>query len=556
MIIYPCAVERRTTSQWLTSTCHAQTAVVSTVNAGGRWTITGGEALGPIAAGAWWRSRWLVVLLAVCAAVPLLIPSFPPLIDLPAHYSGYYVQENISHSRSLARFYTFNWTFIPNLGVELLVVPLTPILGLQLSVKLIVAAIPALAVAGMLWTSSEAHRRTQPTALFALPLAYGYPLIFGFVNYCLSISLALLALGWWLRLGHQGRSAFRMGAFAIVAPAIMVVHLLGYIVLGLTAGGATIGAALEQGTPLPKATWRAFVACLPMAWPIALLLFWQGAASPGSSGWFALRPLAIGFTTILREQHQGWDLASGALVFAVAASPLLLRKSFAFSPVLLVPALLIWSLVICLPTNLLGTDFANTRLIPLACALTILAVRHRGGEAPWVAAAALLFLLLRLAITTVDMARADENIQRELAALDRIRPASRVASFVVLRCARSWEPPRLQTVGSFATSRRESFSNDEFSRREAQLLGIRYGDGTLIRPLPEPQVMSGPCSRWPNKPTLDAAMRQLPWNYVDYLWLIDVPAGQVPHDPHLRPVWTNGHSVVFEVRPAHAASLS
>jgi hypothetical protein len=496
----------------------------------------------------WWQSRWLAAVLALCAAVPLLVPSFPPLIDLPAHFSGYYVQETIARSPALARFFTFQWKFIPNLGVELLIVPLTPLVGLQLAVKLVVAAIPALAVAGMLWIAFEAHGRIPPTALFALPLAFGYPLIFGFVNYCLSVSLALVALGLWLRLSRQGRTGLRSVVFAVVAPAIMVAHALGYGILVITAGGTAVGAAISSKTPPHKAVWSAILACLPMAWPLLLLPLWQGGASPPSGGWFDLARLAIAFTTILREQFQWWDLAGAALLYAVAALPILWRGRFAYAPVLAVPAVLLWLLSILLPFNVFGSDFVNVRLMPVACALTILAVRPRAAAPSWVPVIAIALLALRLGVTAFDMDRADSAIQAELKALDHVLPGSRVATFVVLRCTRRWEPPRMQHIGSWATSRRDSFSNDQFSRSEGQLLGFRSDVGSPIRPMPDAAVMSEPCARWPTKPTLAQALQQISWDHVDYLWLIDVPPAQIPNDARLTPLWRNHHSILFRLR--------
>ena len=81
--------------------------------------------------------------------------------------------------------------------------------------KLIVLAIPPLTVAGFLWVAREVHHRLPPTALFALPFAYGHPFMFGFVNFALSMALAFLAFGLWLRLARLGR--LRLRAVAVRA---------------------------------------------------------------------------------------------------------------------------------------------------------------------------------------------------------------------------------------------------------------------------------------------------------------------------------------------------
>ncbi|MEA3017765.1 MAG: hypothetical protein QOI38_2487, partial [Sphingomonadales bacterium] len=143
----------------------------------------------------WWERRSTVALLVLLSALPLLWPDVPPLLDLPGHMGRYRVQLDGSTSPALQHYYSFEWRLIGNLGIDLLVMPLAAVFGLELAVKLIVITIPALTVAGLLWVAREVHGRIPPTALFAVPFAYNFPFLFGFVNYALSMALALLAFG-------------------------------------------------------------------------------------------------------------------------------------------------------------------------------------------------------------------------------------------------------------------------------------------------------------------------------------------------------------------------
>src|SRR6476661_9688506 len=135
----------------------------------------------------WWERRWAVVLLALLAGVPLVYPPVPPLVDLFGHMGRYRVQLDLDHSPWLHLYYGFHWAAIGNLGVDILVMPLERIVGLELAVKLIVLAIPPMTVAGFLWVAREVHGRIPPTAMFALPFAYSHPFMFGFVNFALSV---------------------------------------------------------------------------------------------------------------------------------------------------------------------------------------------------------------------------------------------------------------------------------------------------------------------------------------------------------------------------------
>ena len=117
------------------------------------------------------------------AFVPLLYPPVPPLVDLLGHMGRYRVELDLADSPDLQRNFTaFEWHLIGNLGVDLLIVPLAKLFGLELAVKLIVMTIPPLTVAGFLWVAREVHDRLPPTASFALPFAFGHPFLFGFVN--------------------------------------------------------------------------------------------------------------------------------------------------------------------------------------------------------------------------------------------------------------------------------------------------------------------------------------------------------------------------------------
>ena len=157
----------------------------------------------------WWQTRWFVLGATLLAIVPLLWPDIPPLVDLPGHMGRYRVQLDYAKYPWLDDWYNFQWSLIGNLGVDLLIIPLSKLFGLELAVKLIVMTIPAMTVAGLLWIAREVHGRIPATALFALPLAYSFPFHFGFVNFALSMAFALLAFGLWLRLARLGKLMWR-----------------------------------------------------------------------------------------------------------------------------------------------------------------------------------------------------------------------------------------------------------------------------------------------------------------------------------------------------------
>ena len=173
------------------------------------------------------------------------------------------------------RYYGFEWAPIGNLGVDLLIIPLSKLFGLELGVKLIVLAIPPMTVAGFLWVAREVHHRLPPTALFALPFVYSHPFMFGFANFALSMALAFLAFGLWLRLARLDRLRLRAILFVPISFVIFFTHTFGWGMLGLLRFLGRSGAPARQAASAGcasgvKAALHALVMALPMLFMLAV----------------------------------------------------------------------------------------------------------------------------------------------------------------------------------------------------------------------------------------------------------------------------------------------
>src|SRR5215213_5808966 len=195
----------------------------------------------------WWEARAAVIALALLSLIPLLYPPVPPLVDLLGHMGRYRVELDVGNSPWLRHYYDFRWAPIGNLGVDLLVLPLGRLIGLEPAAKLIVLVIPPLTVAGFLWVAREVHHRLPPTALFAIPFAYSHPFMFGFVNFALSMALAFLAFGLWLRLARTGRLRLRAILFVPISIVVFFAHTFGWGMLGLLCFSAEAVRQHDQG---------------------------------------------------------------------------------------------------------------------------------------------------------------------------------------------------------------------------------------------------------------------------------------------------------------------
>ncbi|TVV75646.1 hypothetical protein [Sphingomonas solaris] len=506
----------------------------------------------PVDPPGWWSDRRYLLLLVALSAVPLLWPSLPPLTDALGHLARYHVEMAIDTSPWLHRYYAFHWALLGNLGVDLLVIPLSALVGVQLAVKLIAIAIPTLTAAGLLLVAREAHGgRVPPTAAFALPLAYGFPFQFGFLNHTLSMALALLAFALWLRLGRAGRYRLRAGLFLAIAPLIWLAHVFGWGVLGLLCLAAELARDRQGGGSRWHALWRAPIAVLPLAPPLILMALWRSGAVAGMTGdWFNFTAKLAYFAASLRDRWFAFDVGSVLLLTGLILAALFRRGGLRFQHMLALAALILFIAYLLLPRILLGSAYADMRLIPYVLAIAVIAIRPREDArriAPVLAVAALAFFGVRTAATTVNFIGYDRAYSRQLAALDVVPPGSRILVLVSLQCQGSWVTTRMDHLGSQAIVRRDAFVNGQWVMPGAQLLQVTYKAAGRFATDPS-QLLRPLACRGHGEPIFEDTLKNFPRAAFDYFWLIDMPPERWPHEPDLIPVWHGARGVLYRVR--------
>ena len=501
----------------------------------------------------WWETRWFVAAMILLAFVPLLYPPVPPLVDLLGHMGRYRVELDLARSPDLQRYFDFEWQLIGNLGVDLLIIPLAKIFGLELSVKLIAMAIPPLTVAGFLWVAREVHHRLPPTAALALPFAFSHPFLFGFLNYTLSMALAFLAFGLWLRLGRLGRIRLRALLFVPISFVVFITHTFGWGTLGLLCFSAEAVRQHDRGIGWWRSAIRAGFHASVMVGPLLLMLLWQSGVSRGMANDFFNMPVKfLWLVMALRDRWQLLDMISVAialtmLVFAWRRRELTLSRNLAFS------ALVLFAFFLILPRIVFGSAYADMRLVPFVIATALLGIRFKDVTSPLLARnlalIGLSFYLARIALTTASLAIAANNQSARLAALDHVPRGARLVHLVNEDCASRWALPRNSHLGAMGIVRRSSFSNDQWVVEGVNLLGVHYpGAGRFIAD--SSQIVRPAACANAKEFTLDQSLRALPPGVFEYLWLIDA----VPSDPSLLAgttlVWSGPGSRLYRLNGA------
>lgn len=513
---------------------------------------------GGIAAPRWWQTRAFVILVALLTAVPLIVPDVAPLVDLPGHMARYRVQLSHGSVPWLNDWYNFDWQLIGNLGLDLLIEPLAPLLGLELSVKLIVMAIPPLTAVGFLWIAREVHGRIPATALFAVPLAYCYPFQFGFVNFALSMALALNAFALWLRLARQGRFRLRAMLFVPIGFLLWVTHTFGWGTLGVLAFSAELIREHDKRKGWIEPWFRAGLHCLPLAPPALLMVLWRsGGHATGQTGdWFNVRAKVNWLTMVLRDRWMPFDIASVAVLYLILFKGVR-DPDIQYSRNLGLSALFLLAVFVLLPRIVFGSAYADMRLAPFMMGIAVIAVRPRPGMTPAnvgkIALLGLAFMLVRTAGTTTSYWMYDTAYDRELAALEKLPVGARLVSFVGETCYNQWTMTRLQHLPGMAMVRRLAYTNDQWSMPGAQMLTVRYAAAQRYAHDPSQIVTSGQCPTEWWRP-VSISLVQFPRDAFDYVWLISPPNYDKRLEQGLVPVWRSGTSALFRidhaVRPA------
>ncbi len=505
----------------------------------------------------WWQTRWFVATMALAAAIPLLWPDIPPLLDLPGHMARYRVSLEYDHQPILRDWYNFQWSLIGNLGIDLLVIPLAKLIGLEPAVKLIVIAIPVLTVSGLLWIAREVHGRVPATALFALPLAYSYPFQFGFVNFALSMAIALNLFALWLRLARLGHLRLRAILFVPLSCALWLCHTYGWGVLGVLAFSAEMIRQHDIRKDRQSGHWleswiRAGLGCLPLALPMALMIFWRSGdhVTGQTADYFNWKAKYAWVLMILRDRWKWWDVGSAIAIFLLLAKGVHDRH-IVYSRNLALSALFLLAMYLLLPRIVFGSAYADMRLAPFVFAIALIGLRPRPGspgrsQARY-AVVGLAFVLLRLVGTTWSYALYDREYDRVLTALDHIPTHARVLSFVGRHCGEPWAYSRVEHLPGMLMVRKLAFTNDQWSMAGAQQLTVRYPAAPRFAHDPSQLVVDHWCRGEWWRP-FDYSMAAFPRTAFDYVWVLDPPT---PYNPALlkglTPIWQSGRDTLFRI---------
>lgn len=506
-----------------------------------------------------WNYRWLPLGLLLLCAVPLLWPSIPPLLDLPGHMGRYHIALNLSSSPNLQRYFTYEWALIGNLGVDLLVVPLGAVLGVEVATKIIIIAIPLMMGAGFLWAATQVHGHVPPTALLALVFTYAYPFHYGFVNYCLGVAIAAVGFALWIRLSRSS-IVVRTALFVAFAAVTWIAHAVGWVVLCVLCGSYELWWQASRRTDWASALRRTTIAVLPLLSPLILMSLAPRGAPLEFAGWLNPGSLAKWLLALNRDRWLIYDVLCTLTLAALIGLAMIRRLGLSIHPALGWPALALFVLYILAPDSISGSGFVSARIIPYAAAYALLAIRVDPDDAVvqrrWTVFCGA-FVVLRLVVTSISFMLYGASHDRNLRALDHMPEGAAIAVLVRQNCQptlTNWANPRLQHLGGMAIVRRNAFVNDQWDAEALQLLTVNNPAAKPFVTSPSEVVTLERCGRQDVRHLPDA-LRLLPRGAFDYVWLLDVPAASRPRLSWLRQVHATPEGALYAIVDPASATL-
>jgi hypothetical protein len=504
----------------------------------------------------YWQHPLFWALVIIGMTIPFWVTVLPPLIDLPGHMARYHLMRELPNSPDLQRYYEYKWMLIGNLGVDLFVYALKGVLTVQqatwaacvITVMLTTLAIPLL--------SKTFHGEIQLSALAALPLVYAHFFFWGFLNYSLSVALALLAFVLWKKLENKTR--LRAILFIPISCFVWLCHTIGWGILGVCILAVEIQQMRSRSHKLSlKMIPAIIVNMLPTVMPLFFIVYWR-TKSGGQSFMYKtdfLSDKMSGLLLYLRGYNILLDLGYTAILMCLLYF-MLRNHRLLLNRVLLLAAMSLSLVYAIMPTAVFGSYFADTRLVHVFMLLFVLSIftpPHFSKRTKIITSFILVLIgTARLADITYAWHQNNRKIQNNLTALKYIKSGSRVLVFDLNSCARNWKiGDNYNHLDSLLVVTKNAFTNGHWKMLGAQPSTPIYNQDTLFGSDPSQYIWKDDCGAGEAAST-EQAMTLFPRSRFDYVWVLRNSLHKMPPPADLEILYKDDQTALYAVRPGQS----
>jgi hypothetical protein len=371
--------------------------------------------------------KWALAALCVILLAPLALVDVPPLLDYPNHLARATVLAFGSADPVLARMYASHWAIIPNLGVDLALLPLLHVLPIHLAGRVVVGCAILLPVFGTIAYSRATFGARSAWPLASGLVAYNATLLLGFVNFVASIGIALLLAAFWIT--WRDYAPGRALALSVVGTvALFFCHLMGLVFFYALIAGYELQRIRAHRSEGAAITAR-IATLLPMSvLPLGLYLLSPLASLPADTEYLSLaekaRQLVFPFVNYVLPLDIATAWAVGAFLLVCCA-----KGRCRVTPGSGAALLVVGALYLAAPWAFKGTYFFDTRFAIMLGFLLFGAVLPTGMPRVAMFAAVTTFTLLlcvRMAIVGLAWHAHRQDIADMRAVIATVAPGSRV----------------------------------------------------------------------------------------------------------------------------------
>lgn len=170
--------------------------------------------------------RYLIayMVLLVATLAPIWLTSMPQIGEYANHLARAYILLNVSNSPILQQFYVPQWSLIPNLAMDLLVLGLATLMSLETAGKVFVTLTLLLLSSGTIALHAALHKRLSPWPLVVFLILYNMMFLLGSLSFLFGLGMALWTLAAWIFL-RSHPTWLRTLIFCLLTVALYFAHL-------------------------------------------------------------------------------------------------------------------------------------------------------------------------------------------------------------------------------------------------------------------------------------------------------------------------------------------
>jgi hypothetical protein len=301
-------------------------------------------------------------LLAAASLLPVLLTPIPAMVDYPNHLARMYILSQ-NGTPDANPYYEVAWALYPNLAMDLLVPQMARLISVENATRLFLLLSQLLIVGGALVLERVVKGRVHLGGFAALMFLYCLPFSWGFVNFEFGLGVALWAIAAYLLVAERAWPV-RFVVNAVFVAALFAAHFFSLGVYGATLGFYELWRGYERKVPYRDAALRLVMLAIPVVALFVVMRLTAGSiGSDGATWFFEFKPLW------LFRIMNGYNLMVSA---ASALTLVALLYIAARRGVLKLEPAGIWLVIgfalifLAIPSRLLGTSFADLRVIPAA----------------------------------------------------------------------------------------------------------------------------------------------------------------------------------------------